>query len=252
MRALRMKQDAVSEKYFKHADTGRFRWQTENRLVAEMEKAVLGRLDLRSARTVLEIGCGEGANIRNLKHQVPVFIGLDLYPEKLQFASSRADHARFVCGDALALPFHDDYFDFVFCRDVLHHLSDKTAMIREMIRVLRPGSPFAILEANGSNFVWNMFGTLVKAERHLKENTAQEFERLLAQESLRKILKAETGFLYMPLFLRLLAHYKFGFEGFGNSPVALFLSRISERYLKKYCKRGSWAYIIISGVKAYA
>jgi ubiquinone/menaquinone biosynthesis C-methylase UbiE len=241
--------DIISERYFQHADTRRFHWLTENKLMAEMEKTALRAVSIDAAHAVLEIGCGEGANIRNLKHRAPVFIGLDLYPEKLQFAASRIKHARFVCGDATTLPFRDNYFDFVFCRDVLHHLKDKTKMIQEMIRVLKPGRSFIILEANGKNLVWNMFGTFVKAERHLKRNTAYEFRRLLAHEGIRGILKAEMDFLYMPLFFRLLAHYKFGLQGLGNNRIVLFLSRISAKYLKKYFNRESWAYIVISGVK---
>lgn len=242
-------EDAVSERYFQHADTRRFRWQTENALTVEMEEMVLSAVAGGAVRSLLEIGCGEGANIRNLKYRAPVAVGLDLYPEKLQFASTQIRDAKFVCGDALILPFRDNYFDFVFCRDVLHHVKDKAAMVREMIRVLKPGSSFVILEANGGNLIWNLFGTFVKAERHLKGNTADEFRRLLSREDIRGIVKAEMGFLYMPLFFRLLTHYKFGLQRLGNCRAVLFLARLSARHFKQYFNRESWAYIIITGNK---
>ena len=242
-------QDKTSQLYFMNADTRRFEWMTSNKTIHAMERFLLRRVPIETAQHILEVGCGEGANIYNLNYQAPLFVGLDLYHEKLRFASSRIQNAKFICGEALTLPFRDNYFDFVFCRDVLHHVENKTKMLQEMIRVLKPGGSFVILEANGRNVIWKLFGTFVKAERYLKRNTVSEFRRLLAHEGICGTLSAEIDFLYIPLFFRLLAHYKFGLKGLGNNRIVLFLSRISMKYLKKYFTKESWAYIIISGVK---
>jgi len=42
-------------------------------------------------------------------------------------------------GEAAELPFSDATFDLVTCLDVVEHLDDDTAALREMWRVLRPG-----------------------------------------------------------------------------------------------------------------
>ena len=56
-----------------------------------------------------------------------------------------ADHpATAVQGDALALPFADGTFDRVIASEVLEHIPDDTAAMRELARVLRPGGSMAV------------------------------------------------------------------------------------------------------------
>ena len=56
-----------------------------------------------------------------------------------------ADHpATAVQGDALALPFPDATFDRVIASEVLEHIPDDVAAMRELARVLRPGGTMAV------------------------------------------------------------------------------------------------------------
>ena len=53
-----------------------------------------------------------------------------------------------VESDITKMPFHDNYFDIVFCRQVLHHATDLESlgnMVKEMARVLKPGGFFLAL-----------------------------------------------------------------------------------------------------------
>ena len=52
--------------------------------------------------------------------------------------------ATAVQGDALALPFADGTFDRVIASEVLEHIPDDTAAMRELARVLRPGGAMAV------------------------------------------------------------------------------------------------------------
>jgi len=55
------------------------------------------------------------------------------------------DHpATAVQGDALALPFPDGTFDRVIASEVLEHIPDDLAAMRELSRVLRPGGTMAV------------------------------------------------------------------------------------------------------------
>ena len=49
-----------------------------------------------------------------------------------------------VQGDALALPFADGTFDRVIASEVLEHIPDDAAAMRELARVLRPGGAMAV------------------------------------------------------------------------------------------------------------
>jgi demethylmenaquinone methyltransferase/2-methoxy-6-polyprenyl-1,4-benzoquinol methylase len=51
-------------------------------------------------------------------------------------------HRRWVEGDALALPFADNYFDAITMGYGLRNVVDKRKAMQEILRVLKPGSCF--------------------------------------------------------------------------------------------------------------
>ena len=73
---------------------------------------------LPPART-LDVACGTGFLTRHLRGEVT---GLDASESMVAIARSRMPEARFVVGDALALPFADGSFDRVFTGHFYDHL----------------------------------------------------------------------------------------------------------------------------------
>ena len=96
-----------------------------------------------SARTILDAGCGTGANLRWLERYAggrPV-IGLDLVNDALRFCRSRAQQ-HLVQASVTAIPFADESFDLVTSFDVLPQIEDEAGgeqALNEMFRVLRHG-----------------------------------------------------------------------------------------------------------------
>lgn len=103
-------------------------------------------LDVGSARTIVELGCGPGAFARALARwlgQNVQIVGIDLDPRFLHHARCRASDDRlpnvhFVEGDALSLPLRDDSVDACLSYTVIEHLPNEQ-FIREQARVCRPG-----------------------------------------------------------------------------------------------------------------
>jgi SAM-dependent methyltransferase len=100
------------------------------------------------ARSILEIGAGEGEFLDNAKAERRVAI--DLNPAVARLAARGIEAIE---GDATRLfeYFDDESFDVVFCSNVLEHLYDKDQIhlvIREVAHVLRPGGRFLILQPN--------------------------------------------------------------------------------------------------------
>lgn len=111
----------------------------------------LGLLDtsaLAGAR-VLDLGAGECMLAGALAQCGASVWATDAVPKQIWAAAQRRDHRRdmrFVVCDARDLPFADGSFDVVVANLVLHHVEPVDSVLKEAIRVLRPGGRFAALE----------------------------------------------------------------------------------------------------------
>ena len=85
-------------------------------------------------------------------------VGVDANLERIQTARSRVPPAaqaiEFVNADVHDLPMADDSFDFAWSRFVFEYLPNPGLVLREMIRVTRPGGIVAVadLDAQLVNF----------------------------------------------------------------------------------------------------
>jgi SAM-dependent methyltransferase len=84
------------------------------------------------ARTVLDIGCGDGTIASLLAQRLPgvAIEGVEVIPRPTCQVPSRAF-------DGVQLPFPDQSFDVCLFVDVLHHTADVTQLLREAARVTR-------------------------------------------------------------------------------------------------------------------
>jgi SAM-dependent methyltransferase len=88
----------------------------------------------------LDVGTGAGVLALALAPLVRTVVGIDLVPELLAVARSRAPaNATFVEGDATEIPFDDAYFDLTGTRRTLHHVRRPELALAELARVTAPG-----------------------------------------------------------------------------------------------------------------
>lgn len=109
--------------------------------------------DLRG-RDILEIGLGYGTLGQYLAERGGVYHGLDIAPtpvammrERLKRLGVYAD-GRVTEGSALAIPFPDNSFDYVFSIGCLHHSGNLQLALDETRRVLRPAGRAVIMLYN--------------------------------------------------------------------------------------------------------
>jgi ubiquinone/menaquinone biosynthesis C-methylase UbiE len=229
--------------FFEEADEAHYRWQTENPLIAGTERELLSGFPI-AAGTVLEVGCGEGGNLVNLLSANAVgalVVGLDLFERKLTFARANVPGARFVCGNALALPFRDRAFDAVLCRDVLHHLDVREPALRELRRVCKPGGNIWILEPNGDNPLMRLLALLRPHERGLLRNSVASLSALVGGQFEQVRTESRQP---MPVY-RVLLHYRLGLPGLGRSKILTELARHWDIAVARVLPRKWWGYVLI-------
>jgi ubiquinone/menaquinone biosynthesis C-methylase UbiE len=114
---------------------------------------VLARLPKLSGAKVLDIGCGQGNTTRLLVDVLAPesCVGVDFDESLVTYATAHPENPAaitFQRDDATKLSFADETFDVVFCRFLLIHMSDPVRVLREMLRVLKPGGFVVAFEAD--------------------------------------------------------------------------------------------------------
>lgn len=93
---------------------------------------------------VLDLGCGDGRSIDAFRAIDPRvdWTGLDIQGSSEVLARTRTD-ANFVSFDGERMPFADERFDLVFCKQVLEHVERPEPLLAEVSRCLVPRGCFA-------------------------------------------------------------------------------------------------------------
>jgi ubiquinone/menaquinone biosynthesis C-methylase UbiE len=137
---------------------------------------------------ILDIGCGNGVFTSRLAQSGDV-IGLDFSRHLL----SQNPHKFLTCGDAAALPFREGSFDLVFEGNILHHVSNRTAVVREMCRVTR--MHIALVEPNRYNPLMFGLSVVVPAERGGLKSSLRRLSREVEQAGMRVLASCTTGLI---------------------------------------------------------
>jgi ubiquinone/menaquinone biosynthesis C-methylase UbiE len=130
-------------------------WRTAENSAAYLLPQLSPGLDL------LDVGCGPGTITADLAALVAPgrVVGLDREETPLTQARASAaerglSNTAYVVGDVYALDFPDRSFDVVHAHQVLQHLVDPVAALREMARVTRPGGLLAVRDADFTSMTW--------------------------------------------------------------------------------------------------
>jgi len=104
------------------------------RIIQCLVEKICTTLDTPNPR-ILDVGSGTGANLKMLAGFGRAE-GVDISPQAVEFCRERGLNSVRL-GAAEELPYEDDSFDLVTALDVVEHLDDDVAGLREMRRVLR-------------------------------------------------------------------------------------------------------------------
>ena len=88
-------------------------------------------------KRILDIGCGLGMYTEAFRRYTPHVYGTEVEHDRARHAAARAAGVVQAVGEAL--PFRSDVFDVVYSHEVLEHVTDDRQVVREAVRVTRPG-----------------------------------------------------------------------------------------------------------------
>jgi len=154
------------------------------------------QLDFNPEARLLDVGCGTGRHLLELSRFPGLLIGLDTSKEDLHkteylfllTARQRPVVAsvRMVQGVGEYLPFPDEFFEQVICTETLEHVPDDRAVLRELVRVLRPNGVLAISvpDEYSERLLWRL------SPRY--RNTPGGHVRIYRRKELRRLLQ-ESG-----------------------------------------------------------
>jgi len=143
-------------------------------IIASFVEDICRRVTDRRAR-ILDVGCGTGANLLMLSEYGDAE-GVDVSEDALAFCRERGlEKVRLGAGEEL--PYEDGTFDLVTALDVVEHMDDDLAGLREMRRVLRPGGR-VLLFVPTFMFLW---GLQDEVSNHRRRYRLSELRRVLEQ-----------------------------------------------------------------------
>ena len=164
------------------------------RIIASFVREICAQVTDRTPR-ILDVGCGTGGNLKLLS-QFGDAEGVDISADALAFCRERGLEVK--AGAAEELPYEDGSFDLVTALDVVEHLDDDVAGLREMRRVLRPGGRLLIFVPT---FMW-LWGVQDDISHHRRRYRLPELRRAVIEAGfeVERTTYANITFLW-PTFL---------------------------------------------------
>lgn len=212
------------------------------------ERKIMRFLHGRKASRLLDVGCGDG-NLGLWLGQAlgaEEIFGIGVSSANVEVAMGKGIKAIKLDVDEFDFPFDSDYFDAVFCGEVIEHLFDPDHLLDEMYRVLKPEGFCIITTPNLGGWHCRLLllagyqpysvsaslrhpdaGRLVKrlggAEDHIRLFTLRALKELLAIHhfKIERIESTYTQPSHVPALLLLVERFFSFFPSLGISLIAM-------------------------------
>lgn len=122
-------------------------------------ETIVEKLNPKDNERILDCGCGDGLFLVALNEISNCQLyGLDIDKTNLRLAKKylKGKPVKLVYGDATKMPFKDEFFDKIYCSEVLEHVADDKKVVSEMKRVLKKRGTLVVTVPNHNYpFLWD-------------------------------------------------------------------------------------------------
>jgi SAM-dependent methyltransferase len=177
-----------------HQAEDRHWWYRGRRTVLD---GVIAGLGLPPAARILDAGCGSGRNMVELARYGGV-TGIELSETSVALARRRGA-GEVVSGSVLEMPFADASFDLAVSLDVIEHLEDDLAALRELRRTVAPGGAL-LLTVPAYQWLWSGHDEI---NHHHRRYTRRSLQRTAERAGWRQQRTTYFNSLLLPVAILL-------------------------------------------------
>jgi SAM-dependent methyltransferase len=170
-------------------------------LMATWGEAIVTAAQVREGMSVLDVACGTGVATRSAARRCGSrgrVVGVDVDAGMLAVAEAESMNEglsiEYAQGSACALPSSSGSFDAVLCLQGLQYFPDQLAAIKEMRRVMRPGSMLALITWSTLQSCKGQWAMVRALERHDIDASAARKPFSLADSTELMTVAQEAGF----------------------------------------------------------
>ena len=168
-----------------------------------MLDGVIAELELPANARILDAGCGSGRFMVELA-RLGSATGVELSETSVALARER-QLGEIVAGSVLEMPFADDSFDLAVSLDVIEHLGDDLAALRELRRVVAPGGAL-LVTVPAYQWLWSGHDEI---NHHHRRYTRRSLQHAAEQAGWRQTRTTYFNSLLLPvaIILRVLERF---------------------------------------------
>lgn len=106
---------------------------------------LISQFPVNSKLNILDFGCGTGNYVRAMKRFTNFNVyGVEPCEEMISYAKANNPNTTIRKGNHEKIPYPDNFFDYVYMTNVVHHVEDLSLMYREIRRILKPNGVLCI------------------------------------------------------------------------------------------------------------
>jgi SAM-dependent methyltransferase len=177
-----------------HQAEDRHWWYRGRRTVLD---GVIAGLGLPAEPRILDAGCGSGRFMVELA-KLGAVTGVELSDTSVSLARER-QLGEVVAGSVLEMPFSENSFDLAVSLDVIEHLDDDLAALRELRRAVAPGGAL-LVTVPAYQWLWSGHDEI---NHHHRRYTRRSLQRVAEQAGWQQVRTTYFNSLLLPVAILL-------------------------------------------------